>query len=69
MDQEEKMLSPHKINIFGRKQYSVKTVASDYIDYNLDDLWNSIGKLWVLTVLIGIIAIYEIFYDRLKGDN
>ncbi len=55
----EKTLSPHKINIFGRKRYSTQTEADDYIDYNLDDLWNSIGKLWIVTALIGIIACYS----------
>lgn len=59
MHQEEKMLSPHKINIFGRKWYSAQTEANDYIDYNLDDLWSSISKLWLLTALIGIIACYS----------
>lgn len=59
MRQEEKSIFPHKINIFGRKRYSAQTEANDYIDYNLDDLWNSVGRLWVLTVLIGIIACYS----------
>ena len=56
MYQEEKTLSPHKINIFGRKRYSAQTAANDYLDYNLDDIWNSISKLWIFTVLIGIIV-------------
>lgn len=59
MQQKEKILSPHKINIFGRKRYSAQTEANDYIDYNLDDLWSSISKLWLLTALIGIIACYS----------
>ena len=59
MHQEEKMLSPHEIIIFGRKRYSAETEANDYIDYNLDDLWSSISKLWVLTALLGIIACYS----------
>lgn len=59
MYQEEKSPSPHKMNIFGRKRYSTQTGASDYIDYNLDDLWNSVSRLWVLTVLIGLLHVIQ----------
>ena len=56
MNKKEEILSPHKMNIFGRKRYSTQTSATDYIDYSLDDIWNSIGKLWVFTILLGIIV-------------
>ena len=50
-------LTPHRIGIAGRKRYSVETNASDYLDYNLDDIWGAIGRLWFINILFGILAI------------
>lgn len=48
-------LTPHRMNFFGRKRYSVDVNASDYLDYNLDDIWNAIKKLWIAVFISGIL--------------
>lgn len=59
IDQQGKYTSPHRVNIWGRKRYSVETNANDYLDYSLDDLWKSVSRLWVLTVLIGLLHVIQ----------
>lgn len=56
IDQQGKYTSPHRVNIWGRKRYSVETNANDYLDYSLDDLCKSVSKLWVLTIVIGVMV-------------
>lgn len=67
MQNENKtLLAPHKMNIFGRKRYSVDTNACDYLDYSLDDIWNAIKRLWVAMFLFGIFLQRIIVYIKKK---
>lgn len=53
-------LTPQRMNIFGRKRYSVETNASDYQDYSFDDVWAAIGRLWLAVAILGLGIIYLI---------
>lgn len=45
-------LPPQKMNIFGRKRYSVDTGVTDVIECSFDDCWRAISRIWL--VLIGL---------------
>lgn len=53
---------PQKMNILGRKRYSVDSNAVDVINYSFDDCWRAIGLLWSL--LVALTAV--VFRNQLK---
>lgn len=53
-------LPPQRMNILGRKRYSVETNAVDYENYHFDDLWRAVGRLWCTVILLTLGVIYLI---------
>lgn len=56
-------LPPQKINMLGRKRYSVDSNAIDVIEGSFDDCWKAIGRLWVIVI---IIAFYKLITKGTK---
>lgn len=56
-------LAPQKINILGRKRYSVDSNMADVIEGSFDDCWKAIGRLWVIVI---VIAFYELITKGTK---
>lgn len=56
-------LPPQKINMLGRKRYSVDSNAADVIEGSFDDCWKAIGRLWVIVI---IIAFYKLITKGTK---
>lgn len=54
---ESGIIPPQRMNIFGRKRYSVETNAADYENFHFDDIWKAIGRLWVAIALLLAIQI------------
>lgn len=60
---ESGILPPQRMNIFGRKRYSVETNAADYENFHFDDIWKAIERLWVIVAALFAI---QIFMKRTK---
>lgn len=52
--------SPKRMNIFGRKRYSVDSNAVDVINYSFDDCWRAIGWLYFLVIALVSVVFYKI---------
>lgn len=47
-----------KMNVFGRKRYSVETNAADYENFHFDDIWRAIGRLWAAVALLLLAEVF-----------
>lgn len=56
-------LPPQKINMLGRKRYSVDSNVVDVIEGSFDDCWKAIGRLWVIVI---VMAFYELITKGTK---
>lgn len=54
--------SPQRMNILGRKRYSMDANAVDVIDYSFDDCWRAISWLWFLLMVLSVV----VFRSQLK---
>ncbi|KSV60282.1 hypothetical protein ASU35_05880 [Acetivibrio ethanolgignens] len=56
MEKSKKIIPPmpNRMNIFGRKRYSVEMNAVDYENYSFDDVWKAIGRLWLTMAIVVI---------------
>ena len=52
--------SPQRMNILGRKRYSVDDNALDVISYSFDDCWRAIGWLYFLVIALVAVVFYKI---------
>ncbi len=58
-------LAPQKINILGRKRYSVDSNAADVIEGSFDDCWKAIGRLWAVVIIMGVLG-YKLTISSIK---
>ena len=54
-------LAPQKINMLGRKRYSVDSNMADVIEGSFDDCLKAIGRLWAIVIIMGLL-IYKLIF-------
>lgn len=55
LENNRTLLAPHRMNILGRKRYSVETNAVDYENFHFDDIWKAIARLWRAVVALAVV--------------
>lgn len=60
---------PKRMNLLGRKRYSMDANALDVIDFSFDDCWRAISWLWFLLMALAVVVLQGRFkagFDTLK---